>query len=147
MTANAKASFGIELWMAPAGSPLVKVAELLTLKPPARTRGAEDVTSHDSVGGAQEFIPQGTYGNGPVTGQVHHIPDSPGDIALLLALTSGTPQDWKIIFPVGSPRKNISGANAVFTQYDPQDNPVNGKMAAAIELQPSGPVTPGVEGA
>jgi predicted secreted protein len=143
-TARAKASFGIELWLVPDGGSLVKVAELITLNPPPISRGTIDATTHDSSGGAMEKIAQGVYEVGAITGQIHYEPDSTQDDALVLAMTGGALQDFKIVFPTGSPRKNLTGSGYL-TEYAPQDAPVDGRLVANLTLTPTGAITVGAE--
>jgi predicted secreted protein len=144
--ANAKAAFGIELWMVPDGETLAKLTELVTLTPPPVTRGTIDATTHDSAGGAMEKIASGVYEVGAISGQVHYVPGSTADIAFRTAMTGGVLQDFKIVFPVGSPKKNLTGSGFL-TQYEPQDAPVDGKLVANITITPTGAVTAGAEAA
>lgn len=142
--ARAKAAFGIELWMVPDGGTLVKLGELITLNPPPFARETIDATTHDSAGGAMEKIASGVYEVGAITGQIHYEPDSTQDDALVLAMTGGGLQDFKIVFPTGTPKKNLIGSGYL-TEYAPQDMPVDGKMVANITLVPTGAVTVGAE--
>lgn len=144
--ARAKAGFGIQLLMVPDGGTLLALGELITLNPPPFSRATIDATTHDSAGGAMEKIASGVYEVGPITGQIHYEPDSTQDDALVLAMTGGGLQDFKIIFPTGSPRKNLVGSGYL-TEYAPQDVPVDGKLVANITLVPTGAVTVGAEAA
>ena len=140
MTKKAKTSFGVELWLAPATSPLVKVAEMLTVTPPTQSRETIDVTTHDSPAGAMEFIVEEIFDTGEISFQVHYIAGSDGDDAILTALTSGAEQDWKIVLKSESGTEDLEGAGFV-TSYGPSDMPVNGKQAADCTIKVSGPIS------
>lgn len=142
--ARAKAAFGIEFWMVPDGGSLVKLGELITLNPPPFARETIDATTHDSSGGAMEKIASGVYEVGAISGQIHYEPDSTQDDALVLAMTGGALQDFKIVFPTGTPKKNLTGSGYL-TEYAPQDMPVAGKLVANFTFMPTGAVTVGAE--
>lgn len=142
MTTAAKTSFGAEFWMGPSGGMLVKVAELLTVNPPKRSRQLEDATTHDSAEGAQEFIAQGIYDPGEITGQTHYIAGSAGDDAMIAAVTDGVIRDWKIVAKSASDTEDMEGSGFV-TEYGPDELPVQGKQAASWTIKVSGPITQG----
>jgi hypothetical protein len=136
MTANAKTSFGSALWMAPDGSALVKIAELLTVSPGGLTRDTIDVTTHDSAGGAMEYISSGVFDAGEVSGQVHYIAGSTQDDAFLTALGGGL-QDFKIVVKAATGTEDISFSGFV-TSYQLDELPVDGKQAASFTIKVTG---------
>ena len=137
MTTAAKTAFGTELWLAPSGNTLVKVAELLTVTPPTITRDTEDATTHDSADGAMEFITDDTYDPGEIPFQTHYIAGSAGDDALLTASTGGALQDFKVVVKAASGTEDIEGSGYV-TGYGPDELPVKGKQAASGTIKVSG---------
>lgn len=139
MTTVAKTTFGAELWLAPAGDTLVKVAELLSVEPPVMQRDTMDVTTHDSAGGAMEVIGDGVYDPGNIKGQVHYIAGSTGDDALRLALTGGAKQHYKIVVKSAADTEDLTGS-AYLISYGPDGMEVKGKQTAAFELKASGAV-------
>lgn len=140
MTTAAKTNFGAELWMGPAGGTLVKVAELVTVNPPKRTRGTIDATTHDSPAGAMEFLTEGIYDPGDVTGQVNYIAGSAGDDAFILAVTDGVIRDFKIVVKSAADTEDMEFSGFV-TSYGPDEMPVNGKQVASFAVKVSGPIT------
>lgn len=142
MTTAAKIAFGAELWLGPAGGTLVKVAELLSVAPPKRTRALEDATTHDSAGGAQEFIGQGIYDPGEISASVHYIAGSTGDDALVLAVTDGELRDWKIVAKSADDTEDLEGSGFV-TEYGPDELQVQGKQTASLTIKVSGEISQG----
>ncbi len=144
MPTAAKAGYGIEFWMSPDGETLVEIGELISLKPPAISRPTENATTHESA--AAEKIAVGVHEAGEISAQIHYIPGSTADTALRLAVTGGGLQDFKIILPVGTPKKNLIGSGYV-TQYEIDDVPVDGKLVANLTITPTGAVAAGAESA
>jgi len=141
MTVAAKKSFGAQLHMAADGvTPLVLVAELLTLQPPVLERATIDVTTHDSAAQAMEFITEGVYDPGEVSGQVHYIGDSTGDDAMIAALTGGGLHDFKIVLKSGSGTIDMTFSGFV-TSYGPDGMEVTGKQTASFTIKVTGAVT------
>lgn len=137
MTQEALTTKGIELWLAPAGGTLVKVAELINCNPPSITRDTIDVTTHDSSGDASEFVSDGVYERGDIKADIHYIPGSAGDTAIILALTTGALQDVKIVVKSAGGAEKLEGA-ALVTEYAPATMEVKGKQMASLTLKPSG---------
>lgn len=140
MTTAAKTNFGAELWMGASGGSLTKVAELVTLNPPKQTRGTIDATSHDSPAGAMEFLTEGVYDPGEVTGQVNYIAGSTGDDAFIAAVTDGVIRDFKIVVKSASDTEDME-FSGFLTSYGPDEMPVNGKQVASFAVKVSGPIT------
>jgi hypothetical protein len=140
MTVAAKTAFGAELWIAPADGTLVKVGELLTVTAPTQTRGTIDATTHDSPAGAQEFIVEGVYDPGQMQGQVNYIAGSPGDAAMVTALTGGALQDFKIVEKAATGTYDTTFSGFI-TSYGPDAMPTNGKQTASFQAKVSGAVT------
>ena len=138
MTTAAKTAFGAELWLAPTGQPLVKVAELLTLNPPKITRETIDATTHDSPAGAQEIIAEGTYKPGNITAQVNYVMGSLSDLALLAAAVGGL-QDFRIVAKAAVGTDDMTGSGYVI-DYGVDDLPTRGKQTASFGIEVSGPV-------
>lgn len=142
MTTAAKISFGAELWLGPAGGTLVKVAELLEVEPPKRTREFEDATTHDSPEGAAEVIPHGIYKLSDINATTHYIAGSAGDDAMI-GYSEGTDMvDWKIVAKGTSDTEDLEGSGYV-AEYGPNTFQIQGKQTASIRITPSGPMTQG----
>lgn len=141
MTVAAKKSFGAKLYIAADGvTPLVLVAELLSLNPPVMERATIDVTTHDSAAQAMEFITEGVYDPGEVSGQVHYIAGSAGDDAMITALTGGGLQDCKITLKAASSTEDLTFSGYV-TSYGPDGQEVTGKQTASFTIKVSGAIT------
>lgn len=139
MTTAAKITFGTELHMGPSGGALVKVAELLTVNPPKRSRDTIDVTTHDSPAGAMEFIAAGVYDPGEVSGQINYVAGNAGDDAFVAAIADGTLRDFKIVAKAATGTENLTFAGFV-TEYGVDDMPVDGKQTASFSIKVSGPI-------
>lgn len=137
MTTAAKISFGSELWMGPDGGALVKVAELLSVTPPRRSRETIDATTHDSAAGAMEFIAAGVYDPGEVPFQVNYIAGSTGDDAMIAAVTDGALRDFKIVAKAAADTEDMTFAGFL-TEYGVDDLPVDGKQTASGSIKVSG---------
>lgn len=141
MTVAAKKSFGAQLLMAADGvTPLVLVAELLTLQPPVLERATIDVTTHDSASQAMEFITEGIYDPGEVSGQVHYIAGSAGDDAMIAALTGGGLHDFEIVLKAASSTEDQTFSGYV-TSYGPDQMEINGKQTASFTIKVTGAIT------
>lgn len=146
MTTAAKTSFGSIFAMVAAPAAIVtathRVAELLTLQPPRLQRGTQDVTTHDSVGQAREFITEGVYDPGEISGKVHYIAGSTGDTAMLSAFTSGTVLNCRCVLKGAAGTQDLS-FQGFFTDYGPDDMEVDGKQTASFTIKITGAVTQG----
>lgn len=139
MTTAAKTNFGAELWMAPSGQALVKVAELIEVEPPKPSRDTIDATTHDSVAGAMEFITSGVYDPGEIKLKVNYIANSVGDLAMRTAMSSAVKQDWKVVSKAAAGTSNQTGSGYV-SEYGPDAMPVDGLQQASLTLKVSGPI-------
>lgn len=140
MTTSAKTNFGAELHMVATGGSLAQVSELLSVTPPNQTREVIDATSHDSSAGAMEFLAEGIYDAGEISGQVNYIAGSTDDDAFLAAVTGGGLYDFKIVLKASSSTEDITFSGYV-TAYGPDDVPVGGKQTASFTVKISGAVS------
>ncbi len=134
-------NFGKQMHLQPPGSgnTLTKLGELLTLKAPAQTVGTIDVTTHDSVAGAMEFIAAGVYDPGAVSGQINFIAGSAGDDAFVAAVIDGELRDFKIVVKSAADTEDMTFSGFV-TEYGVDDLPVEGKQTASFGIKVSGPI-------
>lgn len=140
MTTAAKTNFGAELHMGASGGSLTKIAELISVNPPKRTRGTIDVTTHDSPAGAMEFITEGIYDPGEVTGQINYIAGSAGDDSMIAAVTDGVIRDFKMVAKAATGTEELEFSGFV-TNYGADEMPVTGKQVASFSIKVSGPIT------
>lgn len=140
MTKAAKIAFGSELWMGPSAGTLVKVAELLSVNPPRRSRETIDATTHDSPAGAMEFITAGVYDPGEITGSVNYIAGSAGDDAMIAAITDGEERDFKIVAKSASDTEDMT-FSGFLTEYGVDDLPTDGKQTASFTAKVTGEIT------
>jgi hypothetical protein len=136
----AKNAFGAELWLAPAGGVLVKVAMLTKVSEPDLSRGTADATTHDSPGGAEEVIAEGVYKVGNIQFEGDYVALSTGDTALRLALTSGAKQDYKVVSKAATTTALFTGSGYL-TKYTPSSLEVKGIQKFTGEIMPTGVVT------
>jgi predicted secreted protein len=146
MTVAAKTAFGSIFCMVAAPTAVVtathKIAELLSLQPPQWERGTMDVTTHDSAGQAREFIAEGVYDAGEISGQVHYIAGSAGDTLMLAAMTGGTTMNCKCVLKAATGTQDLT-FQGILTAYQPDDMEVDGKQTAAFTIKITGAVTQG----
>ena len=147
MTVAAKISLGAIFCMVAAPTAIVtathKVAELISLQPPQWERGTQDVTTHDSPSQAREFIVEGVYDAGEISGQVHYIVGAAGDALMLGAMTAGTLMNCKCVLKAATGTYDLSFQGYV-TAYQPDDMEVDGKQTASFTIKITGAVTQGV---
>lgn len=136
----AKNSFGAELHIGTSANSLTQIVRLTSIASPQVSRGAEDSTTHDSAGGAQEITPQGTYKVGPVEFEGEYVANDTQDTALLGYLTGATLVYWKIVDKGASAnqKKTMSG---YLTKYAPNAYTVNGLQTFSATLEPTGAMT------
>lgn len=136
---NAKNTFGNTLWLAAAGGTLVKVAGSVTIEPPILSREMQDATTHDSVEGFQEVIPDGTIDPGNIKGEMDYVAGSPGDVSMLAALVGGL-QVFKIVLKSATGTEDLEGS-CYLMSYGPLAQPVKGIQRASFELKVTGKST------
>lgn len=140
MTDQAKNSFGAELWMGPTGGTLIKIAELTSVTPPKRTRGTQDVTTHDSPGGAQQFIGSGVYDPGTFGGAGNYLASSASDALLVAAITDGVTRDFKYVVK-GASDTDDAAFSGILTEYGVDELPVDGVQTFTFSGKVSGEIT------
>jgi hypothetical protein len=141
MTGAARKGFANEFWFGPVGGTLVKIAELDKIDPPNDKRGTTNVTTHDSVGGAEEFMSEGTYDPGDMSISGMFISGSAGDLALAAALGTGDPMGFKIVERgAAAALRDRSGACLV-TDYGPDTYDLKNPQRFQCKFKVTGPVT------
>ncbi|RZI61395.1 MAG: hypothetical protein EOP94_00570 [Zymomonas sp.] len=141
----AEKNFGAAFYMAavaaPAG-PVVKLAEVLSVKAPSLSRGTIDTTTHDSVDGIMEFMGEGVADPGELTIQVHRVPGGATDTACIAAVTAGVALSMKVTSngrdAQGAAIKMQTAGIGIVTAYEPDDQPVQGKQTATVSIKASG---------
>ena len=137
--AVAKNSFGNQMSMGPAGGTLVLIADTFMVDPPKLSRGTIDVTSHDSAGGAAEFISEGVYDAGEMSVRGHYVANSTGDQAMMTALTDGVKRDFKVTEKgTGTIKTTFSG---IVTAYGPDGHEIRGKQTFSATIKVTGAIT------
>ena len=129
------------LWDSSLATPaLRKVAEVLSITPPAGTRDTIDTTTHDSSGDYREFI-SSLIDAGEATVLVHHNPGSVDELHLRAAFASGLPITFAIDTnkPGVATQRRTSGT-CIVTGYAPADVVIDDKMTATLTIKVSGPI-------
>lgn len=128
----AEESFGIQMFIGPIGSEATtKIGSLITINLPELMREAVDVTSHDSANGASEFIPDGVFSTGAITGSVNYTATDAGIAAIIAAVRDGVKRTFKIVDGAV-----VTTGTAVVTKFKQDDRPLKGKKTASFEMQP-----------
>lgn len=141
----AEKNFGAAFYMAAVAAPtgpLVKLAEVVSVKAPSLSRGTIDTTTHDSVDGIMEFMGEGVADPGELTITVNRVPGGATDTAVLAALAAGIVLPMKVTSngrdSQGAATKIQTAGNGIVTGYEPDDQPVQGKQTATISIKASG---------
>jgi len=146
MTTAAKTALGAKFCMVAAPTALVTathtIAELISLQPPQLERGTIDVTSHDSAGQAREFIQEGVYDAGEISGSIHYVAGSAGDTLMMAAMTGGTLMNCKCVLKASTGAQDLSFQGFV-TNYGPDEMEVDGKQTASFTIKITGAITQG----
>ena len=126
MTTAAKRTFQNEFWMGPHNGTLVKIAELRSVTPPKASRETMDATTHDSSGGAMEFIASGVYDPGTLNFSINQTPERAGQLRHLgfedVSATGFSVErdvngiEWELFSPAAQDAKipEVYGATAVW---------------------------------
>jgi hypothetical protein len=141
----AEKTFGAAFYMAravdPTG-PLLKIAEVLSVKSPALSRGTIDATTHDSEEGIMEFIGEGVADPGELTVQIHWVPTSDSDATMISGLLYNFPLRMKVVSngrtALGAATRIQTVGYGIVTSYEPDDQPVQGKQTATLTVKASG---------
>ena len=121
---------------------LVKVAEVLSITPPAPTRDTIDTTHHDSVGDYREFI-SNLIDAGEATVLIHYVPGSAGDDLINEAFAAGDLRAFAIDMNSASATQERLAGSCLVTGYAPADVVIDDKMTATLTVKVSGPLTQG----
>lgn len=143
MTAAAKRNFANEFLFGPEAGPVVKIAELDMIEPPAQERGVVDVTTHDSALGAREFISEGVYDAGEVTIGGIFIANAAGDVAFDAAFASGSPMSFSIVEKGVAGNRVRAGTCIVTAPYNPEGYDLEGAQRFTATLKVTGQITKG----
>lgn len=136
----AKPTFGTTLRLGPTGGSLTALLALVTITPPRITREAVDATHHGSTDGAMEFIPDGVYDPGEITGAINYEAGNADDDLLLAAATADGLYDFEFTANAASGTETFE-CSGVMTDYGPDELPVRGKQTASFTIKVSGPRT------
>jgi hypothetical protein len=143
MTAAAKNSFGASLWFAADGvTPLVKLADVDSIKPATIERGMIDVTTHDSPSNAREYIPEGVYEPGEIEVQGNLVAGSTGEDALRAGVTGGGKLDAKLVLKAASGTEDET-CECYAMSYSRGELTIDGKQRFSSVLKVTGPATQG----
>lgn len=133
-------SFGVVFKIGTTSTPSTTIADVFEVNPPKMSREAIDVTTHDSAGGAMQFIPDGSYDPGELTVQMLYTAASASDTAIQTAFSAGTNYYFQWTAKGASDTKTFT-TQGVITEYGPDALPVKGKQTATMKVKRSGAVT------
>ncbi len=146
MTKAARTSFAGEFWMGPSGGLLVKFSELTKVGQPNYSRSPDDVTTHDSSAGFDEFILTDTIDSGEIAIEGYYIAGSTDDTALLAAaVASGATalRDFKVVAKGAGVTRSSKTFSGYVTGYKPGDLEIRGKQGYSATIKITGAVTQG----
>jgi hypothetical protein len=134
---NAIIATGILLKAGDGASPEVfaAVAEIVSLKPPQKSRNEIDVSTHNA--GYASIL--GMLRTGQVTGTLNWVPTDATHAAILADIDANTKRNWQITFPPsGLPSWTFPGRVQLM---DPQEAGVDGALQVAFALTIDGAIT------
>ena len=135
-----KPTFGTSLKLGTDPQALTALQKVVTITPPKRSREAVDATHHGSPGGAMEFIPDGVYDPGGLSGSLNYVAGDADDDALNEALMSDEIYTFEFTAN-GEAGKEVFTCKGTMTEYGPDELPVTGKQTASFSIKLSGQTT------
>ncbi|MCW3837811.1 hypothetical protein ACFQ1E_17335 [Sphingomonas canadensis] len=137
---SSQPNFGGEFWLADSAGTLTEIDGVLSAAFPNPTRGTYRTSNHKTTGGhtyKAEALPEpGTF-----TVRIQYDSGSATDLLLLDAYTDKEPRAYRRVFPGGSGNRMLDG-EAILTNYQVQDQALEGQQEAILTFQGSGGVTP-----
>lgn len=134
--ASAKTALGATLWAVADGGSLAKIAEVLRIDPPKATRGMIEASDLETTGG-KEYIPEGLYDAGEVSGLIHWIMGSTVDDLLIAGITGGGLYDFKIVGKAASGTEDFT-FSGFFTEVGGEPLEVGGKQTFTFTAKITG---------
>lgn len=142
MSGSAKTALGAILKIAPSGSAVASLGEVLQLNPPKITRGVIEASDLATTGG-MDYIQQELYDGGEISGQVHWILSDSNDDVLLPGILTGGKYDFELHAKASTGFYKISGS-CFFTEYGGDTLEISGKQTASFTLKITGDVAQAV---
>jgi len=139
--ANAKTALGATLKAVASGGSLAAIGELLRIDPPKIRRGVIEASDLSTTGG-MEYIHEGLYDIGEVSGVIHWIAGSAADDLLLAGVVTGGLYDFEIVVKAASGTEDIN-FSGYFTEVGGEPLEINGKQGFTFTIKPSGDYTQG----
>lgn len=136
---NAIAATGILLLYGDGATPteaFTAVAELVALKPPARSRNEIDVTNHNE---GEEAKILGIRRKGQVTGTVNYIPSNATHAQMLADYEANTKRNWRIAYPDDDNTTDTFPARVQL--FDVPEQGVDAALQAQFALTIDGTIT------
>lgn len=112
------------------------VVELVSLKPPARSRNEIDVSNHNE---ARESKILGMRRLGQVTGTINWLPASTSHAQMLADYEANTKRNWQVGFP--DPNGSTWTFPARVQMFDPVEQGVDAALQVAFALTIDGDIT------
>lgn len=133
----AKPTFGTTLKMGVDKASATAISERVTISPPKGSREALDATTHGSADGAMEFIPDGVFNPGQLTGTINYVAGSADDDEFIAAFASTDVYYFEFTANAANGTETFE-CWGVMTEYGPDELPVSGKQTASFAIQISG---------
>ena len=134
---SAKPTFGTTLKMGVDKASATAIEKTVTIAPPKSTREAQDATTHGSPDGAQEFIPDGTFNPGTLTGTINYVAGDADDDLFIAAFAATEPHYFEFTANAAAGTETFE-CFGVMTEYGPDELPTSGKQTASFSIQISG---------
>lgn len=133
----AKPTFGTTLKMGVDKASATAITKTVTISPPKSSRDAQDATTHASADGAMEFIPDGVFNPGQLTGTINYVAGDADDDEFIAAFASD--EVYYFEFTANAEGgKEVFECFGVMTEYGPDELPTSGKQTASFSIQISG---------
>lgn len=135
---NAIIGTGVLIQAGDGGGPeaFLTVAEIVSLKPPTRSRNEIDVSNHNE---GQEAKILGMLRKGQPSSTVNWIPTNPTHAAIITDITNNTKRNWRILYPPSGLPRWVFPARV--QMVDPQNITTDSPMQLNVNWTIDGAIT------
>lgn len=137
--ANAKTALGATFKAVASGGSVAAIAEMLKIDPPKLTRGVIEASDLATTGG-KEYIHEGLYDIGEVSGMAHWILGSTADDLFLSGIQTGGLYDFELVAKAATGTEDMNWSG-LFTEFGGDTLEIDGKQTCSFTAKGSGDYT------
>lgn len=134
--ANAKTALGATFKAVASGGSVAAIAEMLRIDPPKLQRGVIEASDLATTGG-KEYIHEGLYDIGELSGMAHWVLGSTADDLFIAGITTGGLYDFVIVAKSAAATEDMSFAG-LFTEVGGDTLEIDGKQTFSFTAKGSG---------